>query len=116
MAAVRFGASGAVFGTETSLPALLAPFILPAPPTAAELSSAIRASLAVLDLAPNRVTVPTLGAVWRSVLGDADFSVFVHGATGRFKAALASLLQQHFGAGVAARRVARLVGEHDEFQ
>ncbi len=88
------GASLAVAGVETSLPAALAPFILPAPPTGAELRSAIRASLAVLDLAPDRVTVPTLGAVWRSILGAVDFSVFVYGATGRFKNALAALLQQ----------------------
>jgi hypothetical protein len=31
--------------------------------------------------------------------------VFVYGATGRFKTALASLLQQHFGAGFAAHRL-----------
>src|SRR5260370_8859388 len=99
------GASLAVAGVETSPPAALAPFILPAPPTGAELRSAIRASLAMLDLAPDRVTVPTLGAVWRSILGAADFSVFVHGATGRFKTALASLLQQHFAAGFAADRL-----------
>src|SRR6266849_4281059 len=96
------GASLAVAGVETSLPAALAPFILPAPPTGAELRSAIRASLAVLDLAPDRVMVPTLGAVWRSILGTVDFSVFVYGATGRFKTALAALLQQHFGSGFAA--------------
>jgi hypothetical protein len=65
---------------------------LPASPTGAELKGAIRASLAVLDLAPDRVTVPTLGAVWRSVLDATDFSVFIYGATGRFKTALASLL------------------------
>ena len=59
----------------------------------------------MLDLAPDRVTVPTLGAVWRSILGAVDFSVFVYGATGRFKTALASLLQQHFGAGFAAHRL-----------
>src|SRR5712692_7605385 len=88
------GASLTVAGVETPLPAALAPFILPAPPTGAELRSAIRASLAVLDLAPDRVTVPTLGAVWRSILGAVDFSVFVYGATGRFKTALAALLQQ----------------------
>ena len=99
------GATGAVTGVETSLPAALAPFTLPAAPTGAELRSAVRASLAVLDLAPARVTVPTLGAVWRSILGAADFSVFVHGTTGRFKSALASLLQQHFGAGFTAHRL-----------
>ena len=59
----------------------------------------------MLDLAPDRVTVPTLGAVWRSILGAADFSVFIYGATGRFKTALASLLQQHFGTGFAAHRL-----------
>jgi hypothetical protein len=99
------GATGAVTGVETALPAALAPFILPASPTGAELRSTIRASLAVLDLAPDGVTVPTLGAVWRSILGAADFSVFIYGATGRFKTALASLLQQHFGAGFAAHRL-----------
>src|ERR1700676_3750793 len=99
------GATGMVTGVETSLPAALAPFILPVSPTGAELRSAIRASLAVLDHAPDRVTVPTLGAVWRSILGAADFSVFVYGATGRFKTALASLLQQHFGPDFAAHRL-----------
>ena len=110
------GAAGAVTGVETALPAALAPFSLPASPTGAELKGAIRASLAVLDLAPDRVTVPTLGAVWRSILGAADFSLFVYGATGRFKTALASLLQQHFGPGFAAHRFAGLVGEYSEFQ
>ena len=99
------GPRGAVTGVETALPAALAPFSLPAAPTGAELRSAIRASLAVVDLAPDRVTVPTLGAVWRSILGAADFSVFIYGATGRFKTALAALLQQHFGAGFAAHRL-----------
>src|SRR6202163_4408010 len=95
------GATGAVTGVETTLPAALAPFSLLASPTGAELRSAIRASLAMLDLAPDRVTVPTLGAVWRSILGAADFSVFIYGATGRFQTALASLLQRHFGTGFA---------------
>jgi hypothetical protein len=99
------GANGAITGVETSLPAAFVRFILPAAPTAAELRRAIRASLAVLDLAPDRVTIPTLGAVWRSILGGVDFSVFVHGATGRFKTALASLLQQHFGADFTANRL-----------
>src|SRR6202162_661494 len=43
------GGTGAVAEVETSLPAALAPFILPVPPTAAYLRNAIRASLAVLD-------------------------------------------------------------------
>jgi hypothetical protein len=99
------GATGAVAGVETSLPAELAPFILPVPPIGPDLRSAVRASLALLDLAPDRVTVPVLGAVWRSILGAVDFSVFVYGATGRFKTALATLLQQHFGADFTAHRL-----------
>ena len=99
------GASGPIAGVETSLPAALAPFILPPPPAGADLRSAITASLALLDLAPDRVTVPTLGAVWRSILGTVDFSLFVHGATGRFKTALAALIQQHFGAEFSARHL-----------
>ena len=40
--------------------------------------------------------------------GAVDFSVFVCGATGRFKTALAALIQQHFGADFAARRRKRI--------
>jgi hypothetical protein len=87
------------------LPTPLSPFILPPPPTGEELKRAIRASLAVLDLAPDQVTVPALGAVWRSILGAVDFSVFVYGATGRFKTAMASLVQQHFGVDFAVHRL-----------
>jgi hypothetical protein len=69
------------------------------------LRNAILASLALLDLAPDRVTVPTLGAVWRGILGAVDFSVFVYGTTGRFKTVLAALIQQHFGTEFAAQRL-----------
>ena len=48
----------------------------------------------MLDLAPDRVTMPTLGAVWRSILGAADFSVFIYGATGRFKTQLIAGLRR----------------------
>src|SRR6202035_1534320 len=44
-------------------------------------------------------------AVWRSILSAADFSVFIYGATGRFKTALAALLQHHFGTGFSAHRL-----------
>jgi hypothetical protein len=36
--------------------------------------------------------------VYRAALGPMDFSLFLVGATGRFKTALAALCQQHFGA------------------
>ena len=99
------GRDGDLTGIETSLPDALAPFVLPQAPTGDQLKSAVRASLAVLDLAPARLTVVILGAVWRSVLGDSDFNLFIHGATGLFKSELAALAQQHFGAGFDAHHL-----------
>lgn len=49
-------------------------------------------------LAPDRITLALLAAVYRAALGKVDFSVFVAGHTGVFKSALAALCQQHFGA------------------
>src|SRR5262249_34328155 len=47
-------------------------FPLPNPPVGEELARAIRASLAILDgLAPDRLTFPLLGAVYRAALGEA---------------------------------------------
>ncbi|HXZ87363.1 MAG TPA: hypothetical protein VEF07_02255 [Candidatus Binataceae bacterium] len=93
---------GAISEIKSSLPEVLAPYVLPPPPSGSALKSALHASLSILALAPDRGTVPVLGALWRSVLGTADFSVFLYGETGRFKTALATLLQQHFGAGFCA--------------
>jgi len=72
-------------------------FALPAPPKGDELRQAVRASLAVLDVAPDSVTFPSHAAPFRAVLGDADFSVVLVGPTGERKSELAALEQQHFG-------------------
>src|SRR5206468_10232245 len=68
-----------------------------------ELTSAIRATLRILDLAPDRVTVPLLGAVTRAVIGGTDFSLHLTGPTGMGKSELAALGQQHYGAHLDAR-------------
>jgi hypothetical protein len=96
------GEGGTVADIEVSLPPELTAFKLgfPADPIAA-----IRASLKLLDLGPDRITVPAYGAIWRSILGDADFSVFLYGSTGVFKTELGALIQAHFGAGFNSRRL-----------
>jgi hypothetical protein len=109
------GVAGAVTGVETSLQAALAPFIFPAPPTGVELRSAIRASLAVLDLSPDRVTLPTLGAVWRSILGRRLQRVRLWD-DGPVQDRLGFPAPAALRGRVCRRPTARRVGEHSEFQ
>lgn len=66
---------------------------------------AVRASLGMLEVAPDVVTVPVYAAIWRSALGVADFSLHIAGQTGEGKSELAALAQQHFGAGMDARHL-----------
>lgn len=94
------GADGPVAGLDVRAPDRLAHFVLPAPPVGDERVLAVRASLRLLRLAPLRITVPALAAVYRAVLGTADSSVHFAGGTGRFKSELAALQQQHYGAGM----------------
>ena len=78
------------------------------PPGPSELADAVRASLALLDLGPDTITAPVLGAVYRAPLGEpspVDFSVHLTGPTGVFKTELAALAQAHFGAGFNSRRL-----------
>jgi hypothetical protein len=104
------GAAGAINGIGVELPPQLSPFLLE---PGADLSSAIMASLEVLDLAPDRVTVPPFAAISRAILGGADFSVYLWGISGRFKTELATLIQQHFGAGFDSRHPPAHFGSTD---
>ena len=63
---------------------------------------AVRASLQLLRIAPERITLPLLAGVYRAVLGKVGFSLFLVGPSGAFKTALATLCQQHFGAAMDA--------------
>jgi hypothetical protein len=75
---------------------------LPEPPDREHLQRVGRTVLDLLDLAPDRVTVPGLGAVFRSVLNQidgTDFSLHLAGQTGVFKTEFAAILQGFFGAG-----------------
>ena len=96
---------GPVSEIMIKLPNPLSLFTLPEPPEGEALQDAIRECLRLLDIAPEVVTVPLVTAVFRSVLGDTDFSIHLAGPTGIGKTELAAVAQQHFGSGLDARHL-----------
>jgi len=99
------GRVGRVADIETDLPQQLQRYQLPEPADAVELVRSVRASVQVLDVLPDVVTVPVYCGLWRSVLGPCDHSLHLTGRTGEGKTELAALAQQHFGAGLDARNL-----------
>lgn len=99
------GPNGPVSSIRVRLPEALGRYSLPAPPEGAALVEAVRASLRLIDVAPDRITLPLLAAVARAPVASADFSIHVAGGTGVGKTALAALAEQHFGAGLDARNL-----------
>ena len=99
------GPVGPVPGVETEPPSQLERFSLPEPPTEDDLERAVRASLGILEVAPDEIALPLYCAVWRSVLGAADFGFHVAGQTNEGKTELAALAEQHFGPGLDARHL-----------
>jgi hypothetical protein len=96
------GADGSVPGIDVALSGAAGRIRLPDPPQRDELREAVRASLALLDMAPDAITVPLLATVYRAVLCElvpADLSVFLVGPSGVCKSELAALVMQHVGAG-----------------
>jgi hypothetical protein len=59
----------------------------------------VATSLDFIEVAPDAITLPLFAAVWRSILGETDFSIHICGRSGNRKTQLAALVQQHFGAG-----------------
>jgi hypothetical protein len=104
-AAGAIGQVGQVPAISIELSGPLAGYLLPAPPEGQALQAAVRASLAGLEVAPDPITAPVLGATYRAVLGSADFGVHVAGHTGAGKSELAALAQQHYGPAMDARRL-----------
>jgi hypothetical protein len=102
---VGFSGTGDNPPCEVVLNGPLCGYALPAAPSGAELVAAVRASLAVLEVAPGRITAPLLGAVYRAVLGPADYSLHLAGPTQVKKTELAALAQQHWGAGMHSRNL-----------
>lgn len=99
------GAAGPVPDLLIELDHVLRRFTLPEPPSGRELVRAIRSSLEMLEVAPDRVTIPIYSAIWRAVLGIIDVSIHLSGQTGSGKSQIAALAQQHFGAGLDAKHL-----------
>jgi Domain of unknown function (DUF3854)/Domain of unknown function (DUF927) len=99
------GPHGPVGYMCVELEGTLGNYMLPDPPEGRELNEAIRASLGLLDLAPDNITVPLLAATFRAALGETDFSLHLSGPTGEGKSELAALCQQHFGSALDARHL-----------
>jgi hypothetical protein len=78
---------------------------LPEPPGEEDLKRAIRASIGILDLADDEMTILLHAGVYRAALGESDFSIHIEGATGEGKSELAATMQQHFAPEIDARRL-----------
>jgi hypothetical protein len=99
------GPDGPVAGVSVALPAPLARYVLPEPPRGEALVRAIRSSLRLIELAPDRVSIPLQGATYRAVLGRSDNTVHLAGPSGNGKTEAATLQQAHFGAEMDARNL-----------
>jgi hypothetical protein len=99
------GAHGAVEDITVAPGQALLAYTLPAPPDDAAAPAAIRASLRLLDVAPDAVMIPVYAALWRAVLGNVDCSMHLVGPTGQGKSETAALIQQHWGATMDARHL-----------
>ncbi|HAI20685.1 MAG TPA: hypothetical protein DCM14_02080, partial [Clostridiales bacterium UBA8153] len=102
------GANGPVAGVAVDPGEKLQEYALPEPRQDAGLLAAVRASLALLRVAPAGITYPLVAAVYRAPLGEAlpvDLSMFLAGPTGAKKTSLLALMQAHWGAGFHDRRL-----------
>ena len=90
---------------QVDAPESLRGYILPDPPGGDALKKAVRASLKTLDLAPDRITVPLLAAIYRAPLGNVDFALHLAGSTGAGKSELSAVTQQHYGPGLDSRNL-----------
>ena len=99
---IAVGASGLACDVTVELPEALQAYQVQTAVDSQERKTAVRASLKLLSLVPDRIGIPLLASVYRAPLGNLDFSVFLTGRSGTFKTALAALCQQHFGAAMDA--------------
>ncbi|MFN8664880.1 MAG: DUF3854 domain-containing protein [Thermomicrobiales bacterium] len=96
------GPDGPVPFVDVALHGAASRILLPDPPDGTALCDAVHTSLGLLELAPDRVMVPLLAAVYRSVLCEfapADFTPFLVGPTGVYKSELSAVAMQHVGPG-----------------
>jgi hypothetical protein len=78
-------------------------YALPIPDRAQAVAS-VRASLALLDLGPDKVMAPQMCAAYRAVLPlQPETTLWTFGGTGAFKSHVAALFAQHFGPELTVR-------------
>jgi hypothetical protein len=99
------GPGGPVDDLEVRLPGDLGRFELPEPPTGPDLVEAVRASLRLVEIAPESIILPLFASIWRAVVKTCDFSIHIFGPTGKGKTELAALVQQHWGPDLDARNL-----------
>jgi hypothetical protein len=68
-----------------------------------EVRDAVQWGLDLWDLLPDVVSIPSVAGLYRSVLGDTDFSIHLCGPTGLGKTTFADLLMGFFGKGLGAK-------------
>jgi hypothetical protein len=100
------GPEGVADDVAVRLSPQFARLALPAPPDGDELVAAVQATLRLLEHGADEIMVPVLGAVYRSVLGPADFALHSYGGSGRFKSEVMALAQSHFGGPFTSRELA----------
>ncbi len=85
---------------SAQLPDELARFCLPDPPAPDIAANRVDIALGFLRVAEDRISYPLLALVARAIIGPTNFSVHLVGHTGVLKTALATVVQQFFGAGL----------------
>ncbi|MGC4192906.1 MAG: DUF3854 domain-containing protein [Thermomicrobiales bacterium] len=96
------GPTGVVAGIVVRLDNPASGICLPAPSGVKATRTAILSVKALLDLAPRRLMVPLIGAIFRALLiaiAPVDFALFLVGPSGVMKSELAAVIQRAFGVG-----------------
>jgi hypothetical protein len=91
------GAEGRVEGIDVALPSQFEGYCLEPPTSPEDLAAAVRASLAVTEVAPLEHSVPLLATVYQAPVAQPPDSLFFHGLTGSFKSSFTGSGLQHFG-------------------
>jgi hypothetical protein len=96
---------GAIVGTgnrsdvSVRLPHSLRFFSLPEPAKGDDIIKAYQSVTDLLEACPHRLSIPLMGAVIASIMGDPDYSVYVTGQSGCFKSEITGIMQSFFGSG-----------------
>jgi hypothetical protein len=91
------GADGNRKDIRATLPGKLRYFSLPDPPTGEELRKVVLASLGLLGVASDSISLPLFSAIYRAPLENSAMTVYSSGGTGLRKTAVNLVAQQHYG-------------------